>query len=86
MEFLQDKITLHLNDNEKILVTGLIKPIEYTKYNFHEEWNELANLKVAEREKRYPISIFQSFLPSNAISLGDCWEIKEGCRRIPDFS
>ncbi len=77
MESLQDKITLHLNDNEKIIVTGFIKPIEYTKYNFHEEWDELANLKVAEPEKQYPISVFQSFLPSNAVSLGDCWEIKE---------
>ena len=70
-------INLKLNDNEKISVQGYISPIEYTQYNFHVEWDELANLRVAEPEKQYPSSIFQSFLPSNAVSLGGCWKIEE---------
>ena len=78
MESIRDKITLHLNDKENILVSGFIAPIEYTQYNFHVKWDELANLRVAEPEKQYPTTIFQSFLPSNAVSLGDCWQIQEG--------
>ena len=71
------KTNLKINDNEKILVKGYIAPIEYTQYNFHVEWDELANLCVAEPEKQYHSSIFQSFLPSNAVSLGECWKIEE---------
>ncbi len=71
------KINLKLNDSEKISVQGYIAPIEYTQYNFHVEWDELANLRVAEPEKQYPLSIFQSFLPLEPVSVGECWEIQE---------
>ena len=60
-----NKITLNLDKDIEVSVTGFIAPIEYTQYNFHVEWDELANFQVAEPEKQYPTSIFQSFLPSN---------------------
>ena len=72
-----NKIILNLDSNENVNVHGRIAPIEYTQYNFHVEWNELANLRVAEPEKQYPTSIFQSFLPSHPVSISECWQIKE---------
>ena len=45
------KITLSLNGASEVLVEGFIAPIEYTQYNYHVEWDELANLRVAEPEK-----------------------------------
>lgn len=71
------KINLKLNDDKNILVNGYIAPIEYTQYNFHVEWDELASLRAAEPEKQYPTSIFQAFLPSNPVSLGESWQIEE---------
>ena len=56
---------------------GFIAPIEYTQYGFHVEWDELANLRVAEPEKRYPTSVFHAFLPPTAVSIGDLWKIEE---------
>ena len=44
-----------------MLVKGFIAPIEYTQYNFHVEWDELANLRVAEPEKWYPTSGFRDY-------------------------
>ncbi len=41
------------------------------------EWDELANLRVAEPEQQYPISVFHSFLPSGLVSVGECWQIQE---------
>ncbi len=73
-----NKITLNLNDASEVLVKGFIAPIEYTQYGFHVEWDELANLRVAEPEKRYPASVFRTFLPSEAVSVGDLWKIEEG--------
>ena len=73
-----NKITLNLNDASEVLVKGFIAPIEYTQYGFHVEWDELANLRVAEPEKRYPASVFRDFLPSEAVSVGDLWKIGEG--------
>ena len=72
-----NKITLNLNSNAEVNVTGFIAPIEYTKYNFHVEWNALANLRVAEPEKRYDASIFHAFLPGEAVSVGESWRIEE---------
>ena len=72
------KITLDLDDASGVLVKGFIAPIEYTQYNFHVEWDELANLRVAEPKKRYPTSVFQAFLPSEAVFVGDLWQIEEG--------
>ena len=73
-----DKITLNLDGTPEISVKGFIAPIEYTQYGFHMEWDELANLRVAEPEKRYPTSVFRDFLPSEAVSAGDLWKIGEG--------
>ena len=73
-----NKITLNLNDTSEVLVKGFIAPIEYTQYGFHVEWDELANLRVAEPEKRYPASVFRTFLPSEAVSVGNLWKIEEG--------
>ena len=72
-----DKITLNLNNISEVLVKGFIAPIEYTQYNFHVEWDELANLRVAEPEKQYPASVFRAFLPSEAVAVGDLWMIEE---------
>ena len=72
-----NKITLNLNDDVEVSVKGFIAPIEYTQYNFHVEWDELANFRVAEPEQQYPTSVFQAFLPSEAVSVGECWKIEE---------
>ena len=71
------KITLSLDGASEVLVEGFIAPIEYTEYNFHVEWDELANLRVAKPEKRYSASVFHAFLPSAAVSVGDLWKIEE---------
>ena len=74
-----NKITLNLNDDVEVSVKGFIAPIEYTQYNYHVEWDELANLRVAEPEKQYPTSAFQAFLPSEPVAVGEYWQIeKEG--------
>ena len=76
---ISNKITLNLDDAPEVLVKGFIAPIEYTQYNFHVKWDELATLRVAEPEKRYSASVFRAFLPSEAVSVGDLWKIeKEG--------
>lgn len=72
-----NKITLNLDGASEVLIKGFIAPIEYTQYNFHVEWDELANLRVAEPEKRYPTSVFRAFLPTEAVSVGDLWQIEE---------
>ncbi len=77
MSILSNKITLNLDGNAEVTVKGFIAPIEYTQYNFHVEWDELANLRVVEPEKQYPASVFQSFLPSEAVAVGECWQIKK---------
>ena len=74
---ISNKITLNLDDASGVLVKGFIAPIEYTQYNFHVKWDELANLRVAEPEKRYSASVFHAFLPSEAVSVGDLWKIEE---------
>ncbi len=77
MRPLSDKITLNLDSDTEVLVKGIIVPIEYTQRNYHVDWDELANLQVAEPEKQYPASIFQAFLPSESVSVGECWQIEE---------
>ena len=78
MKPLNDKITLNLDGNTEVNVKGFIAPIEYTQYNFHIEWEALANLRVAEPEKQHTASIFQAFLPSEPVLVGDCWQIEAG--------
>ena len=77
METLENKITLNLDGESEVNVKGFIAPVEYTQYNFHVEWDELANFQVAVPEKQYPTSVFQAFLPSEPVSVGECWKIEE---------
>ena len=76
MKTLSNKITLNLDGDAEVYVKGFIAPIEYTQYNFHVEWDELANFRVAEPEKQYPASVFQGFLPSESVAVGECWQIE----------
>ena len=77
MKTFNNKITLNLDGDAEVNVKGFIAPIEYTQRNYHMEWDALANLRVAEAEKQYPASIFQAFLPSESVSVGECWQIEE---------
>ena len=77
MQTSSNRIKLHLDSDSVVNVKGFIAPIEYTQYNFHVEWEELTNLRVAEPEKQYLTSVFQSFLPSDPVSVGECWQIQE---------
>ncbi len=77
MRTLSDKITLNLDSDAEVSVKGFIAPIEYTQRNYHVDWDELANLRVAEPEKQYPASVFQAFLPQEPVSVGECWQIEE---------
>ena len=72
-----NKITLNLNRNAEVNVKGFIAPIEHTLSNFHVEWETLANLRAAEPEKDHQTSVFQSFLPKEPVSVGECWQIQE---------
>ena len=72
-----DKITLILNASSEVLVKGFIAPIEYASSDFHIKWDALANFRVAEPEKSYSTSVFRAFLPSEAVSVGDVWQIEE---------
>ena len=77
MKTFNNKIALNLDGNAEVSVKGFIAPIEYTQRNYHVDWDELANLKPAEPEKQYPVSIFQAFLPAEPVSVGECWQIEE---------
>ena len=77
MKTLSNEITLNLAGDADVSVKAFIAPIKHTLSNFHVEWEALANLRVAEPEKRHPISIFQSFLPTGSVSVGECWQIEE---------
>ena len=61
-----NRIVLTLDSNAKVLVKGVIAPVEYTRDNFHVTWDVLANLRVAVPEKHHPASVFQAFLPTEA--------------------
>ena len=77
MKTLPDKITLNLDGDAEVSVKGFIAPIEYTGSNFHKRWNALANLRAAEPEKQYSVDVFRDFLPTEAVSVGECWQIQE---------
>ncbi|MDE0018316.1 MAG: hypothetical protein OXU51_19195 [Candidatus Poribacteria bacterium] len=77
MKTLSNEITLNLAGDADVSVKAFIAPIEHTLSNFHVEWDALANLRVAEPEKRHPISIFQSFLPTGSVSVGECWRLEK---------
>ena len=76
MQTFNNKIALNLDGDTEVSVKGSIAPIEYTQYNFHVDWDTLANLRVAEPEKQYPVSIFCDFLPKEAVSVGTPWEVE----------
>ncbi len=73
----ENKIILNLDSSTEVSVKGFIAPIEHTAGNFHKRWDALANLRAAAPEKRYVASVFRDFLPSEAVSVGECWKIKE---------
>ncbi|MDE0019616.1 MAG: hypothetical protein OXU51_25775 [Candidatus Poribacteria bacterium] len=68
-----NKITLNLDDTSEILVTGFIAPVRESLSDNFKQWDALVNLRVAEPEKRHPVSVFQAFLPKNPVSVGDLW-------------
>ena len=70
-----NKITLKLTDTSEVSVKGYIAPIENTGSDFHVRWDALANLRVAEPEKQHPTSVFQSFLPTKPVSVGELWAL-----------
>ena len=77
MKPLNNKITLNLDGNADVLVKAFIAPIEHTVGNFHKEWDALANLQAVEPEKQYSAAVFRDFLPAEAVSVGEYWEIKQ---------
>ncbi len=68
-----DKITLIVDDTSEVLVKGFIAPIGDAVSDDFKDWDALTNLRVAEPEKRYPASVFQSFLPVKPVSVGEFW-------------
>lgn len=73
----KNKITLNLDGTSKVSLNGFIAPVEYTQYNFHVEWDALANFAVAEPEKQHSASVFRAFLPDAAVAVGDLWQVEE---------
>ena len=72
-----NKIMLTLDSKQEVSVKGFIAPIgDAVSHNF-KDWDTLKNLRVAEPEKLYPTSVFQSFLPNKPVSVGELWQIKE---------
>ena len=72
-----NKITLNLDDTSEVLVEGFIAPTKNPASESFKDWDSLVNLKVTEPEKRYPASTFRAFLPDEAVSIGELWQIEE---------
>ena len=68
-----NKITLNLENNSEVLVTGFIAPVGESLSDNFKQWDELVNLRVAEPEKQHSASVFQAFLPNKPVSVGDLW-------------
>ena len=77
MKTFNNTITLNLNSDAEVHVKGFIARIEDMNPNFHEEWDALANLRVAEPEKVYATSVFRAFLLNKPVAVGDYWQIDE---------
>jgi len=77
MKTLPNEITINLAGDADVSVKAFIAPIEHTAGNFHRKWDALANLQAAESEKQYSAAVFRDFLPAEAVSVGECWEIKQ---------
>ena len=71
-----DKITLNLDNTSEVLVKGFINLGDAMSDSL-KEWESLANLRVTEPEKRYPASTFRAFLPDEAVSVGELWQVEE---------
>ena len=69
-------IVLNLETASEVLINAFIAPIEFTRYNFHVEWDTLANLRAAEPEKQYTASVFHAFMPDGPVSVGELWRIE----------
>ena len=69
------KIQLELNGPEPIVVNASISPIEFSTGGFHVDWEPLATLREVEPQRNCPVSIFRGFLPREAVSVGEHWEI-----------
>lgn len=70
------RIVLNLDAASEVFVNAFIDPIEFTRYDFHVEWDTLANLRAAEPEKRHAASVFRAFLPKGSVSVGELWKIE----------
>ncbi len=68
-----NKITLKLDDTSEVTVKGFIAPVEESLSDAFREWDTLVNLRVADPEKHYSASVFQSFLPKTSVSVGELW-------------
>ena len=77
MKTFDNKIALNLDGDVEVSIKGFIAPIASMDPNFHEEWDALANLRVAEPEKVYSTSVFRTFLPDKPVSIGDFWRIDD---------
>ena len=71
------KIQLELNGPEPIVVSASISPIEFSTGGFHVDWETLATLREVEPQKAYPVSTFRGFLPPEAVTVGEYWEIDD---------
>lgn len=74
-----DKIALNIDGDTKVSIKGFIAPIEHTLANYHVEyeWDGLATLRVAAPEQKYSASVFRAFLPDEAVSVGNLWQIEQ---------
>ena len=72
------KITLKLDRTSEVLINGNIDPIGDAISTHLKDWDSLTNLQVAEPEKKYPASVFQSFLPNKPVAVGELWVVKMG--------
>jgi hypothetical protein len=71
------KIHLELYAPDPILVNASIAPIEFTTGGFHVDWETLATLREVEPRRNYPVSTFRGFLPTEAVAVGEYWEIDD---------
>lgn len=73
----RNEITLKLDDSLEVTVTGNIAPIGGVVSKNFKDWETLINLRVAEPEKKYPASVFESFLPNKPVSIGELWKVSQ---------
>ena len=66
MNTLPDKITISLNDDEKVSVKGFIAPIEYAAGNFHKQWDCFGKPASCGTRKAIFCRCFSGFSPSRS--------------------